>query len=399
MFKALLFLLFTFSPSIGAMSFQKALEVLQRHESVESANFQAKAISEEANEKGSWGDPNFKVAAKNFPKDSLERDQTPMTGIEFGVSQKLALTNKYGNMKSAFESLAKAYQYEAEDRKQALAKALWEILILKRKIADEISILKETNSWVNNILKISKRLYSTGKTSQQALLDIQIRKSEIESEISNKSYELSQIKDRLQYLIGDSEIEKNTIPWRTLKESNDKAKDNRELSLKEKIKAKDLSLTASKKNYIPDVTVSVGYTKRSNIDGNGDFVGASISFPLPFSSDKYSKHDKAIQEKYMALKSYENYKREKNRDMSLLEKDLQMIANELKILNEKTIQFAQNSRKITSKSYGLGNSTYVELLQSELKLQKILMQKVLLEAKRDTKQVTLKYIKGEPLNE
>ncbi len=71
----------------------------------------------------------------------------------------------------------------------------------------------------------------------------------------------------------------------------------------------------------------------------------------------------------------------------------------MSILKEKTIKFARNSREITAKSYGLGNSTYVELLQSELKLQKILMNKVMLEAKRDIKRATLKYVKGEPLNE
>ena len=93
------------------------------------------------------------------------------------------------------------------------------------------------------------------------------------------------------------------------------------------------------------------------------------------------------------------YKRKKNRDISVLSKEIDKLLGELEILNEKTIKFARNSREITAKSYGLGNSTYVELLQSELKLQKILMHKVMLEAKRDIKRATLKYVKGEPLNE
>ena len=83
----------------------------------------------------------------------------------------------------------------------------------------------------------------------------------------------------------------------------------------------------------------------------------------------------------------------------MLEKEIKKLLGELNILKERTIKFARNSREITSKSYGLGNSTYVELLQSELKLQKILMHKVMLEAKRDIKRATLKYVKGEPLNE
>ena len=399
MMKYFVVLFFISSMEAKAITFEKAIKALQSHESVDSVRFKSKALSEEAELKGSWGDPKFKIAAKNFPKDSLKDDQTPMTGIEFGVSQKIALTTKYGNIEDAFKSLSNAYQFEADDKKEALTKAFWEILIIKRKVSEELEILKENNTWISKILKVSKRLYSTGKTSQQALLDIQIRKSEIESELNNKKYELSQIDDRLKYLIGTADIKTASIPWKSLKTSSDKLKDNKELSLKEKLKAKDLALSASKKNYVPDLTVSLGYTKRSDIDGNGDFVGAAISFPLPFSGEKYSKHGQAVQEKYMAVKNFENYKRQKNRDISVLHKEIEKLLGELSILKEKTIKFARNSREITAKSYGLGNSTYVELLQSELKLQKILMNKVMLEAKRDIKRATLKYVKGEPLNE
>ena len=399
MMKYLVILFLIGSVEANAITFEKAIKVLSAHESVDSVNFKSKAVSEEAKLKGSWGDAKFKIAAKNFPKDSLKDDQTPMTGIEFGVSQKIALTTKYGNIEDAFKSLSNAYQFEADDKKEALTKAFWEILIIKRKVSEELEILKENNTWISKILKVSKRLYSTGKTSQQALLDIQIRKSEIESELNNKKYELSQIDDRLKYLIGTSDVEETSIPWKSLKTSSDKLKDNKELSLKEKLKAKDLALTASKQNYVPDLTVSLGYTKRSNIDGNGDFVGAAISFPLPFSGEKYSKHGQAVQEKYMAVKNFENYKRQKNRDISVLNKEIDKLLGELSILKDKTIKFARNSREITAKSYGLGNSTYVELLQSELKLQKILMHKVMLEAKRDIKRATLKYVKGESLNE
>lgn len=395
----IILILIAFSSGASAMTFGDAIKVLQQHESIDAIKYKSKAVNEEASLKGSWGDPKFKVAAKNYPKETLKDDQTPMTGIEFGLSQKIALTTKYGNIEDAFKSLSNAYQFEANDRKEALTKGLWEILIIKRKVSEELKILEENNAWISKILKVSKRLYSTGKTSQQALLDIQIRKSEIESELNNKKYELLQIDDRLGYLVGSADIDSKSIPWKSLESNSSKWKDNKELSLKEKLKAKDLVLSASKLNYVPDVTVSLGYTKRSNIDGNGDYIGASISFPLPFSGEKYSMHGQAVQEKYMAVKNYENYKRQKNRDISVLSKEIKKLLDELNILKERTIRFARNSRAITAKSYGLGNSTYVELLQSELKLQKILMNKVMLEAERDIKRATLKYVKGEPLNE
>lgn len=401
--KIIIILLIAFSPNTYAITFSEAITSLQKHESIQSVLGESKATTKEAELKGSWGDPKFKIEAKNFPKDTLKKNQTPMTGITFGISQKISLTTKYENIEDAFHSLAKAYKYEANDKREALTKGLWEVLILKRKITEEIKILNENLGWITKILKISKKLYANGKTSQQAILDIHIRKSEIEGEVSNKNFELIQLNDKVTYLVGNDKIDDTSVPWKSLiKKSNsviDNRKDNREMILKEKLRAKEYKLRASRLNYIPDVTVSLEFTKRSNIDGNGDFVGASINFPLPFSGEKDSEHGMAIQEKYTAVKNYENYKRGKHKDVSILEKEIRKLIAELNILKNKTIKFANNSRSITSKSYALGSSSYIELLQSELKLQKILMKKVMLEAKRDTGRATLKYILGESLNE
>ena len=388
-----------FTVNAKAITFEEALLVLQKHESVESALFKYKASSEKAKLKGSWGDPNFKIAAKNFPVDTLSYNQTPMTGIEFGISQKVPLTTKYGKIKSAFDSLSQAYHYEAKDKKEKLTKSFWEILILKRKISEELSILKDDSLWIEKILKVSSRLYETGKVSQQALLELQIRKAEIERDINNKNYEHSQIDDKLIYLIGNTKIEKQSIPWSSLRAGVTETVDYRDLGLQKKLKAKEYSLRASKLNYVPDLTVSLGYTQRSNIDGSGDFISAAISFPIPISDERSSKYEMAVQEKFKISKEYENYTKTKNRDIAILSKDIEKLISEIDILENKMIKFAINSRKITSMSYSVGNSSYVELLQSELKLQKFLMEKVMLEAKRDSKKVTLKYIKGEPLNE
>jgi hypothetical protein len=397
--KIIIIALIVLSTNSFAITFNEAIKSLQKHESIEAVLAKSKAITNKAELNGSWGDPVFRIAAKNFPQDSLKDDQTPMTGIEFGISQKISLTTKYGNIEDSFLSMGKAYEFDAKEKGEALTKALWEVLIIKRKITEEIVILKENLSWIAKILKVSKKLYANGKTSQQAILDIQIRKSEIESKISNKKFELMQLADKINYFVGVDKIENSSIPWQILTKKRSKALDNREMSLKEKLKAKEYKLKASKLNYVPDMNVSVGVTKRSNIDDNGDFIGASISFPLPFSDTKYSMHAEASQEKFAAAKNYKGYKREKNRDVSVLGREIKKIIFELNILKNKTIKFASNSRTITSKSYALGNSSYIELLQSELKLQRILMKKIMLEAKRDIQRTTLRYILGESLNE
>ncbi len=382
-------------------TFKEIAEGLKKHQLVEGENARSQALQKEADLQGSWGDPKFKVGAKNFPKDSLADDRTPMTGIEFGVTQKISLTTKYGNIADSIRSLSNAAKNESRYRERGLIKELWEVVIVRRGIVGELNILNENLGWIRKMLRVSKRLYATGKISQQALLDIQIRKAELENELVSKNYELAQIEDRLSYLM-DSEskaLDYRSIPWGILKRRDGRVDDFKSLALKDIVTSKDLSLTAAKLNYLPDLSFSLNYTKRSDVDGKGDFVGASISFPLPFSGQKYSQHGKAVYEKYRAKKVYENYKREKKRDVAILYKEIKSLEANMAILVGKTIKFAHNSRTITAKSYGLGQSTYVELLQSEFKLQKLLVKKVIYEMQRDIKRVILKHLLGEKLYE
>jgi len=383
------------------VTFKQAVEIVKNHTAVKSLQASSKEIKKVAGVNGSWGDPEFKMAAKNYPKSSLRDDQTPMTGIEFELSQKISLTTKYKSIRNSIEAMAKAKKYASKDKENFLIKNLWEMIIRKKKIAEEITILKENIAWIGKILKVSKRLYANGKTSQQAILDMQIRKSEIEGNISNKKFEFDQTNDVFEYLLGkdNREIEKSTIPWGILEGNSGNKFDFKELGLKEVIGSAEYGLAASKLNYIPDVTLSVSYTKRKNVDGYGDFVSAAISFPLPFSGKKYSKHDAATQKKYQAIRHFEHYKNKKARDEGILNSEITKIATEIKIIDSKTIKFARNSRTITSKSYGHGNSTYVELLQSELKLQNILLKRVHLAAVLMLRKIGLKYISGEKLYE
>ncbi|MEH0862504.1 TolC family protein [Halobacteriovorax sp. DPLXC-1] len=399
MFKYLIILL---SCSTFAFTFNEAVEELKNHNSLQAMKGSAKSLLEKSQKQASWGDPMFKIAAKNLPVDSLKFDQTPMSGLEFGIGQKIALSNKYGKAGESQSAQAKSINYSAMDLEQALTKSLWANLIEYKRINNELDILKENLSWISKMLKVSKKLYSNGRITQQALLDIQIRKSEVESEISNKNFEIKQNKSQLKYLVGNKALSFNykSVPWKLLDNNKNESKDYRLSSLKENLKAKEYSLEQSKLAYIPDITVSVGYTIRSDeVDNNGDFIGAQITFPIPVSDDKSGAKGEAVANRYVAFKQLDDYKLKKSRDIEVIKDDIAKLNAELSIISKKSVNFAQNSRSITSKSYGLGNSTYVELLQSEIRLQKILLKKVALESKLSMRKVDLKYTLGESLYE
>jgi len=397
--KLILFIICQYS-LVQAVSFNEAIKLIESHDQVESMKFRAKMIKAQGESNSSWGDPNVKLTASNFPVDNLSDNQTPMTGIEFGISQTIPLTTKYGNIENSFNRLSDVEKFKSLSVERQLKSELWKIAITKNKILKEIIILKENASWLNNNIKTSKRLYSNGKSSQQALLDLEIRKSEVDADISNKQFDLKEVESNLIYLIGkEDQLDLKKVPWRILKKNTSESVDPSQSALESKLKSSEYLVRASKLNYVPDVTVGASYRKRSDIDGNGDFVSASLSFPLPFSDKRYASNTTAVNEKYSAHKQLNNYKIKKSSNLRKIELSIKKISSELGILNSKTIRYAENSRKVTSKSYSLGQGTYVGLLQSELKLQSLLLKRETMKERISLLRLERKLIRGEKLNE
>ncbi|MDD0851741.1 TolC family protein [Halobacteriovorax sp. GB3] len=397
----LFYLVFLISHASSAYDFQEVIKKVGDHSSVKELQARSNELKEQASSANSWGDPMLKLAAKNFPKDSLKKNETPMTGIEVGISQKISLVPKYHYRAQGIEELSQSKVYESSDLKRNLIKSLWSILIDKKRIESELSIFKENANWLNKMIAVSKKLYSNGNLSQQALLELQIRLSELDSSINNKAIELSQLSSNYRYFsnLEMSKLNEKTIPWQILKKNSAGNEDFKEKSIQQILKASDHKITAAKLDFIPDMTVSFGYTKRANIDDRGDFVSASISFPMPFSSKKYSNLNAVTESKIAVSKAYLNYKNYKEDRLRNFNLEISKLKSELDVLNKRTVKLATSSKEITAKSYQLGRSTYSELLQSELNLQKILLRKANLEALLLKNYLSLKYQRGDTLHE
>jgi hypothetical protein len=390
------------STHASGVTFKEAVKTIKNHNSILLIDSSSQALRSQGRAKGSWGDLKLKIAATNFPKETMKDDETPMTGIEFGISQKISLTTKFGHIKDGFYAQGKAKKYEAQNQGDSLLKKLWKLIIDSKRISHELKILEENLEWTSRNVKVSKKLYSNGKISQQALLEIQIRKSEIEAQISNKRFEMKEHDAHHSYLFGEhAHIDERSIPWNVL--INNKVDipkiDLKELSLKSQLEARDSFLTSKNLNYVPDLTFSIGYTKRSDIDDKGDFVSASVSFPIPTSSRKYAEKAAAVHNKNAAKYKLANYISFKENELKRVSYIKEKVSAELSLLRNKTIKFADNSRRVTSKSYGLGQASYLELLQSELKLQQLLLKEARLDSKYLNTILELKYISGEKLHE
>jgi outer membrane protein TolC len=405
MLKINIFILCTFisSKSIYAKSsFDQVLQLIDLSSEIQAKSDDISSVNEQSNIAGSWGDPKFKVSAMNFPKSTLSKDSSMMTAVQFGLSQKFSLSGKYGALKKSKLALSKAKKNQLLQLKRKLAYRVWKLSIDKEKQQKVQNILLENLSWMKNNLQVTKKLYSTGKLSQQAILDIKIRLAELETQIDKNKNSIEIIKFQMaEILVYDKpiEIDLKTLPWDKLNNWS-KAKDTNDFQIKSLqylVNSQESKLSAQKRNFIPDVTIGVNYTKRNNLDGVGDFVGASITIPIPLSSKSYSLKNQAVFNKMSAEKKYRSYLIAKNMKLNHLK--IKLIENEKELSTQinKNVQFAKSSRDIVSKSYARGGADYIKFLRSELQYQNQLIKKANLEANLKIKKLDYLFLVGDSL--
>lgn len=397
---SLIVLFFTFNSY--AETFTELMDTLENHNLVKSKLNTSKSVLEKSRKAGSWGDPKLSISAINFPKDSFSQNRSMMTGIQFGLSQKMSFTGKYLKLRRSGEENSKSILADTKQLKREFSKMIWMFATEKERLVSELKIFNENLSWIRSNLKITNKLYATGKVPQQAVLDIQIRQSELKAQIDQNNYKQDSLKHELTALLSSDkklDIELKSIPWGHLDKWNSSREDNdyRLKSLKHKLKASDLKVSAQRRNLIPDVTLGVSYTKRNDIDQLGDFVGASITIPIPTSSSRYADKNDALFEKISTEKKYKNYLLTKASELKKMENDIKDFSNQLSILKRETLKFAKSSRDITAKSYSRGGADYLEFLRSELQYQNQLLKKTNLISHLKNKKLNYLFLKGDDL--
>ncbi|MBQ47640.1 MAG: hypothetical protein CMP10_09270 [Zetaproteobacteria bacterium] len=382
-----------------SLSFDEAIEKIKKHDRIRVFQNDADGLAAASNFAGSWEDPVIQIKAKNFPIVATDEYSSPMTGVEYSFAQKIPLSGKLEYAESALIDLSKSKVFLGNEQEKELYRLFWLAMIAERRLREEEKITKRNMIWIKKLLKVSEKLYSNGKVSQQVLLEQKIRRSELRAKLTNIDYSLDQIQIQYAYLLGapDSSIDIGSIPWELLEQQDVEKKDNKELALQSSLKSKIQNLKSKKLAYIPDVQVSLGYTPKKEAAGSVDTITAMFALQIPIGEKKHASHQEAIYQKSQAAVTLNDYRRSKAQRIASLGFEIKKIKSDLDFLVKTTIPLAENSRAISSRSYALGQVNYYELLQTELKLQEILFKKINLKSKLAEIKLAYKFSNGERL--
>lgn len=381
------------------IEFTEVFGLIDQHPSVENLKSKAQAQNELADSAGSWGDPKLGLAARNMPTRDLSLDQGAMSGPEIQLSQTIGITPKYRRLEKSNKVLADSILFRAQAQELQLAHSIWSAAVEWQETQGRLDVVQESLGWIENMLSVSKKLYANGGLSQQAILEIQMRASELRSDILKRKSELEEIKARLSYMLPKRyEVSLTEIPWVFLeKETSQKIVDPSEVELERFVESQDLKLSAQRWGQIPDLTLGIGHMRRE-ANALGDAVTISVSLPLPTARKRYAQKKQALAEKRSALHRLADYKNKKKSRLRELAVKSQKLQGQLKLLNDETLSYARNSREISATSYQNGALDYSDLLDTELKLQKLRDQYHVLKGEWRRSRLEAMLLSGQSLN-
>ena len=177
-------------------------------------------------------------------------------------------------------------------------------------LKEKLAIVKSSLGWIRQVDRSTQRRYSTGKVNQINLLEVKVRKAELESQIQVLLYKIAQTESQVGYMIGagmPTSIER--VPWSRLNKHKDHIKkDYRELALQKETKAAQSKLRAMQLSYVPDLTIGAAYSSRENLDGHGDFISGFVQFSLPLWGETANKVGAARAVAIQKSAMFDNYK-------------------------------------------------------------------------------------------
>lgn len=262
------------------------------------------ALNEVPSQRGVLPDPVVSFNALNFPADTFEYRQEPMTQLQLGVSQRFPFPGKLGLSAQASQAEADAAFDRLEEARLMLVRDVrstwWTVHYLDR----ALEIVAQNRQLLKQFVEVATTKYEVGDGLQQDVLLAQLELSRLldrriqldgmrESELAQLVRLIdapNQSRIAIPRVAADSDLPAPAPEAELIARAE--AQRPRLAELKHRIAAAQSRLDLAKKDYYPDFTVGAAYGFRGGDNppnvggGRADLVTLRLSVNLPLYPDR-----------------------------------------------------------------------------------------------------------------
>ncbi|MEH6588602.1 MAG: TolC family protein [Halioglobus sp.] len=274
------------------------------------------ALAEIPSQSGALPDPMVSFNAMNFPTDSFDRAQEPMTQLQLGFSQVFPFPGKLNLKEAAAEYDALAAGYSVDALRLQLVRNVkskwWQLYYMDRALAT----VESNQTLLRQFIEVAKTKYETGKGLQQDVLLSQLELSLLmDQEIQLQAIRRNQA-IQLNILMDNFAYEAITLPDEVSKAMPVHASEiglyQKAESLQPRLKQMETHMKAAqsrldlaKRDYYPDFKLGVIYGDRTGDNpppmggARSDLVSVMLGVNIPLYSGR--KQSSAVSQKSSEL--------------------------------------------------------------------------------------------------
>ncbi len=398
------------SAQAESFTFQEAVKLLQEHPYVVSEREASTALQHRARSQSSSGDPMLMGEVREVPLDSLSFSEMERTEMMIGISKRFSLSGRTRALHRSYMHQSESRLLSSQDRFRQLLSDFYGLLIERESLVARERIISQNFNWVQDMLRVTEGLYSRGNVGQQAIFDLKIRIADLEAELYTARVQLGRNQNEFRYLfekpVATETLDRwlESINWDevniVLASDDDSSLENdpRLQVYQKQKKSSDEMASARRRARIPDPTIGVNYMKMKNMMGENDFVGLTVSFPIPVTTRTHSDLRESRHTLNSAQAQLRQFKLKREREIAQTKERINSLENELRVLESNSMNYAQSSREITARAYQRGSATYSELQSSEERLLNLQLRRERILEQLRRQKVQMLYLRGEDLN-
>lgn len=284
-----------------------------------------------------WKDPVLTLGVNDIHFDKpFKRDSEPMQAQYIGLSQVIPTGNKLDIQKDIAKKDKSIAKQILEDKKLLLKSKIYELSYNIVLLEQKIKLLNSYERNIKNLKKLSNDLYKFGKSNQNevlnasvSLVDIEIKKRNLQNMIDNLYLKLEQISySNIDSIDLSSDMKKLVL---TMNENEHPLIKIQNLKSK---KFKDIS-KLEKENKIPDVKLNVAYFSRD--DKYKDYANISVNIPLSVYKTQDVKAIKAKLEANRVDTKTEDIKKSLTTQLKVLQNNANIAFTNYKLIKKQVV--------------------------------------------------------------
>lgn len=280
---------------------------------------------------GTMPDPRVSLGLANFPVDTFDIDQEPMTQIKVGVTQMIPRGDSLDLKRQQLHVLGGQFPYQRQDRRAKVTMMVGQLWLDAYKAQESIALIELDRPLFQQLVDVAEASYSTamGKTRQQDIIRAQLELTRLDDRLTMLRQKQEMFTEKLaewyrgyfsnEYLGSSSAQEPGSeligiereLPDIAMRNSSvytsEKRSEPMELygyfgqhpsvrAIEQKIEASNLGIDLARESYKPMWGVSASYGYREDAPSGAeraDFLSLGVSFDLPFFTK--NRQDKQVE--------------------------------------------------------------------------------------------------------